>query len=49
MTFRIKAILKLFGKEFTFERGSIEAITEVIKLAGTVLTVGVDLTVWVKL
>ena len=49
MLFRFKAILKLFGKQFTFEKGSAEATTEVVKLAGTILTIGIDLTVWVRL
>lgn len=49
MLIRFKAILKLFGKEFTFEKGSAEMHIEVVKLAGTILTIGVDLTVWVKL
>ncbi len=49
MLLRFKAILKLFGREFVFEKGSAEATIEVVKLAGTILTVGIDLTVWVKL
>ena len=49
MLFRIKTVFKVFGKEFTFERGSTEATIEIVKLAGTALTIGIDLTVWVKL
>ena len=49
MLFRVKAIFKLFGKEFAFERGSAETTIEVVKLAGTILTVGIDLAMWVKL
>jgi len=49
MLIRFRAVFKLFGKQFTFEKGSAEATIEVVKLAGTVLTVGVDLTMWVKL
>lgn len=49
MLFRFKAILKLFGKELIFEKGSAEATTEVAKLVGTILAVGIDLTLWVKL
>ena len=49
MLIRLKAVLKLFGKEFTFEKGSAGATIEVAKLAGTILTIGIDLTVWVKL
>jgi len=49
MLIRFRAVFKLFGKQFTFEKGSAEATTEVVKLAGTILTIGIDLAVWVKL
>ena len=44
---RVVVIVKIFGKEWWWEWGGFLRATEIVKLAGTILTVGIDFALYI--